>query len=118
MVLPLLYIPMRKVRAASLATFTWPVQPPYIKKKKKKKRLCWLCESGKQRLFDFLHQNIEQGQDHLWRVSREFVGGPPPAEIFVFSQKEVARLRAGIVCLPVRVGEAWRRHAVPMECRV
>ncbi len=43
---------------------------------------------------DFSHRGIESRQDILRRVSREFVDGPPKEESFVFSQKEVARLRA------------------------
>ncbi|SRR5713226_10132484 len=42
----------------------------------------------------FTRQSIEVRQDRLRRVSRKFVEGPPAAETFVFSQEEVARLRA------------------------
>lgn len=54
---------------------------------------------------DFSQRNIEFRQDCLRRVSREFVGGPPPAETFVFSQEEVARLRASYAYL-----YDWEKH--------
>jgi RNA-dependent RNA polymerase len=55
---------------------------------------------------DFSHRSIEIRQDCLRRVSREFVGGPPAAETFVFSQEEVARLRASYAYL-----YDWTRHS-------
>jgi len=54
---------------------------------------------------DFSHRSIEIRQDCLRRVSREFVGGPPAAETFVFSQEEIARLRASYAYL-----YDWTRH--------
>jgi hypothetical protein len=42
----------------------------------------------------FTRRSIETRQDCLRRMSREFVGGPPPAETVVFSREDVARLRA------------------------
>ena len=54
---------------------------------------------------DFSNRSIEMRQDCLRRVSREFVGGPPEAETFVFSQEEVARLRASYAYL-----YDWKKH--------
>lgn len=54
---------------------------------------------------DFTHWSIELRQDLLRRVSREFVGGPPAKETFVFSQEEVAKLRASYAYL-----YDWTRH--------
>jgi RNA-dependent RNA polymerase len=54
---------------------------------------------------DFSNRSIEMRQDCLRRVSREFVGGPPEAETFVFSQEEVARLRASYAYL-----YDWTKH--------
>ena len=48
---------------------------------------------------DFTQRRIETRQDQLRRVSREFVGGPPAADVFVFSPEEVARLRASYAYL-------------------
>jgi len=48
---------------------------------------------------DFTNRSIEARQDRLRRLSREFVGGPPGAKTFVFSQEEVARLRASYAYL-------------------
>jgi hypothetical protein len=49
---------------------------------------------GKKGGADFSNQSIKTRQDCLRRVSRAFVGGPPAEETFVFSQEEVAKLRA------------------------
>jgi RNA-dependent RNA polymerase len=54
---------------------------------------------------DFSHRSIETRQDCLRRVSREFVGGPPAAETYVFSQEEVGRLRASYAYL-----YDWMKH--------
>lgn len=54
---------------------------------------------------DFSQRSIETRQDCLRRVSREFVGGPPATETFVFSQEEVARLRASYAYL-----YDWMKH--------
>ena len=54
---------------------------------------------------DFSNRSIEIRQDCLRRVSREFVGGPPEAETFVFSREEVARLRASYAYL-----YDWTKH--------
>jgi RNA-dependent RNA polymerase len=54
---------------------------------------------------DFSQRSIEIRQDCLRRVSREFVDGPPTAETFVFSQEEVARLRASYAYL-----YDWMKH--------
>jgi RNA-dependent RNA polymerase len=54
---------------------------------------------------EFTHRSIETRQDLLRRVSREFVGGPVAAEVFVFSQEEVARLRASYAYL-----YDWTKH--------
>ena len=54
---------------------------------------------------DFSHRGIESRQDVFRRVSREFVEGPPKEETFVFSQKEVARLRASYAYL-----YDWAKH--------
>jgi RNA-dependent RNA polymerase len=64
-------------------------------------------KSGKQGSggADFSHRSIEIRQDCLRRVSREFVGGPPAAETFVFSQEEVAKLRASYAYL-----YDWTKH--------
>jgi RNA-dependent RNA polymerase len=48
---------------------------------------------------EFTRQSIEVRQDRLRRVSRKFAEGPPAAETFVFSQEEVARLRASYAYL-------------------
>lgn len=47
----------------------------------------------------FTGRSIETRQDLLRRTSWEFVSGPAPAETFVFSQAEVARLRASYAYL-------------------
>jgi hypothetical protein len=62
---------------------------------------------------DFSQRSIETRQDCLRRVSREFVGGPPATETFVFSQEETfvfsqeeaARLRASYAYL-----YDWMKH--------
>lgn len=56
-------------------------------------------KSSKRGGADFSHWSIETRQDRLRSVSREFVGGPPSEETFVFSQEEVARLRASYAYL-------------------
>jgi len=48
---------------------------------------------------EFTHKSIERRQDQLRLLSREFVGGPPATETFVFSPEEVARLRASYAYL-------------------
>jgi RNA-dependent RNA polymerase len=48
---------------------------------------------------EFTHRSIETRQDFLRRMSREFVSGPPAGEVYVFSQEEVARLRASYAYL-------------------
>ena len=48
---------------------------------------------------DFSHRSIETRQDLLRQVSMEFVRGPLAEETFVFSQEEVARLRASYAYL-------------------
>lgn len=48
---------------------------------------------------EFSQQSIETRQDRLRRMSRKFVGGPPAGETIVFSQEEVARLRASYAYL-------------------
>lgn len=56
--------------------------------------------AGKRRdAADFTQRSIETRQDRLRRMSREFVGGPPAADVFVFSPEEVARLRASYAYL-------------------
>ncbi|KAH9962190.1 RNA dependent RNA polymerase-domain-containing protein, partial [Russula dissimulans] len=47
----------------------------------------------------FTERSIERRQDQLRLMSREFVGGPPATETFVFSQEEVVRLRASYAYL-------------------
>jgi hypothetical protein len=56
-------------------------------------------KSSKKGGADFTNRSIETRQDLLRRMSKEFVGGPPAAEVFVFSQEEVARLRASYAYL-------------------
>ena len=53
----------------------------------------------KKGVADFTQRSIETRQDRLRRLSREFVGGPPPGDVFVFSPEEVARLRASYAYL-------------------
>lgn len=56
--------------------------------------------AGKKRdAADFTQRSIETRQDRLRRMSREFAGGPPAADVFVFSPEEVARLRASYAYL-------------------
>lgn len=54
---------------------------------------------------DFSNRSIESRQDCLRAVSVQFVGGPPATETLVFSQEEVARLRASYAYL-----YDWDRH--------
>lgn len=54
---------------------------------------------------DFSNRSIENRQDCLRQVSVEFAGGPPATETFVFSQEEVARLRASYAYL-----YDWEKH--------
>jgi RNA-dependent RNA polymerase len=56
-------------------------------------------KSSKRGVVEFTHRRIETRQDLFRRMSREFVGGPPAAEVLVFSQEEVARLRASYAYL-------------------
>jgi hypothetical protein len=56
-------------------------------------------KSPKKGASEFTHRSIETRQDLLRRMSREFVGGPEPEKVFVFSQEEVSRLRASYAYL-------------------
>lgn len=61
--------------------------------------------TGKKGGADFTQRRIETRQDQLRHVSREFVGGPPAADVFVFSPEEIARLRASYAYL-----YDWQTH--------